>query len=234
MLMINYNVSGSNLIEIKYDGTTISFYYQNKIICVVVAGPYQEMINDYYISCEAPAEINFVGLDNVINSKEIKFYENYSNEIEAGLGCLEPGEYHLYHIGNKDFIKYQNNSSNQCQLITGTPLKVDTVIVCTKSTNELDRKKINSLKESIVNGGNPNIYLYSKNYRGLELDNYFFIIKGNHLLAAYEELHLEPNFLAVVNYQPLKDDYDKVDLKVIDIITSFKEVRDTSYKYFYN
>ncbi|WP_199139919.1 hypothetical protein [Pedobacter sp. ASV12] len=231
--MIIYNIEGNSLIKIRYDGTTISLYFENRLGCIVVAGPHQEVENDYYINCNSNINLALGKLDEVINSKKIKFYENSSTSIADVLASFESGEYYVTHINSSDFIKYQLQSNGECELICGTPLKQETIVVCTKSANDLDRKKVNALKEAILNGATPNVYLYSKQYRGQELYGYYFIVEGNHLLQAYEELNMEPLLLAFVNHQPLKDDYDEIDPNVINIITSFEDIKNTSYKYFY-
>ena len=72
--------------------------------------------------------------------------------------------------------------------------------------------------------------LYFKHYRGLACDNYYFIIDGNHLLKASEELYIKPNLLAIVSFGPDRNQCDEIDNNVVKIITSFEEIRNTSYK----
>ena len=105
------------------------------------------------------------------------------------------------------------------------------IIIYTNSSNSLNREIINNYKTKIINGESPIIFLYSKTYSGAELENIFFIIYGNEILKAYQELNIPPKFISIVNYS--EADYEVSNQNVLKIISSHKQIKETSYKYFY-
>ncbi|WP_314244682.1 hypothetical protein [Empedobacter tilapiae] len=216
-------VIGNRKIEINYDGVTVSLLIEKIIYSILVSGPYQNATNYFYIIHNSN-DFYFNDLEDV----NYELDELSLSKINAFLENFETGKYGIYKLsGNLDIIESVNNNVSHLYL----SYENNRIIIQTNSTSNLNKDKVNIYKNKILSGKSPIIFIYSKPYYGAELEHIFFIIHGNEILKAYRDLNLEPKFIAIVNYTEF--DYDKPNQSVVKIISSYKEIRETSYKYFY-
>jgi hypothetical protein len=221
--MHQLEVIGNNQIEIHYDGTTTCFIINKEIHSILVAGPHQMGHNYFHISQNSNKN-HFSELDHV------KYELDHSSlaQIDTFLKRLETGNYSVFPLTEEvDVIEQQENKVNKLYF----SLESKPMVISTLPLNNMDQEKINEHKEKIRKGVYPIIFLYSKTYFGAELDSLFFVVSGNEALKAYQELEIKPKFIALVNSTEFEYDHSNED--VLSIISSHKEIKDTSYQYFY-
>lgn len=221
--MHQLEIIGNNQIEIHYDGTTVCFIIDKEIHTILVAGPHQMGQNYFHIS-HTSNKNHFNELDNV------KYELDHSSlvQIETFLKRTETGNYYVFQLTEQvNFVEQQENDVSQLHF----SMESNPMIISTQPLNSLNQEKINEYKEKIGKGESPIVFLYSKTYFGDELDTIFFIVSENEALKAYQELDIKPKFIALVNYTDRE--YDQSNQEVLKIISSYKEIKDTSYQYFY-
>ncbi|MCS4303296.1 hypothetical protein [Chryseobacterium sp. BIGb0232] len=221
--MHQLEVTGNHQVEIHYDGTTVCFIINKEIHSIVVAGPYQTAQNYFHINCTYNNN-HFNELDDV------RYELDHSSlaKIEAFLKRFESGNYSVFPFTRQvNFVQPQENNVSRLHF----SMESNSMVISTQPLNSMNRNKINEYKEKINKGESPIVFLYSKTYSGLELEEVFFIVSGNEVLKAYQELEINPKLIALVNSTDYE--YDSSNQEVLNIISSHKEIRDTSYLYFY-
>lgn len=221
--MHQLEIIGNNQIEIQYDGTTSCLIINKEIHAILVAGPHQIGQNRFHINCTSNNN-HFNELDDV----QYELDHSSLVKIETFLKRFETGNYSVFPLtGPVNLVQQKENNVSQLYF----SMESNPMIIATQPLNSMDRNKINEYKEKIDQGESPIVFLYSKTYSGLELDKVFFIVSGNEVLKAYQELDMKPKLIALVNSTDYE--YDPSDQEVLNIISSHKEIRDTSYQYFY-
>jgi hypothetical protein len=221
--MQEFEVIGSNQIKINYDGTTVSLLINKNVHTILVNGPYQVAENFFYINFKS----NIFFLKD-LEDIDYELDELSLSKINTFLENFETGKYCVYKFsGNSDIIESVNN--NLCNLYISH--ENNRIIIQTNPISNLNKDKINFYKEKIIKGESPIIFLYSKTYSGAELEHIFFVIQGNEILKAYQDLNVEPKFIAMVNVS--QTEYENLNQAILKIISSHKEIKETSFKYFY-
>ncbi|MEJ5105059.1 hypothetical protein [Chryseobacterium sp. MYb328] len=220
--MHQLEVTGNHQVEIHYDGTTVCFIINKEIHSIVVAGPYQTAQNSFHINC------TYNNHFNELNDVRYELDHTSLAKIEIFLKRFETGNYSVFPFTRQvNFVQPQENNVSQLHF----SMESNPMVISTQPLNSMDRNKINEYKEKINKGESPIVFLYSKTYSGLELEEVFFIVSGNEVLKAYQELDINPKLIALVNSTDYE--YDSSNQEVLNIISSHKEIRDTSYLYFY-
>lgn len=221
--MHKFDVIGNNQIEINYDGTTIGFIINKEIHTILVSGPHQDAQNYFHI-IQKSNKNDFDELANI----QYELDDFSLTQLEVFLKRIETGSYYVFQLMEPmNFVEQKENQASQLYF----SMESSSLIVSTNSLNNIDQEKTNEHKENILKGEFPIVFLYSKTYSDAELDQVFFVISGNEALKAYQELGMKPRFIAIVNHT--ENDYDHSNEEILRIISSHKEIKDTSYQYFY-
>ncbi|NOQ74149.1 MAG: hypothetical protein GQ574_19230 [Crocinitomix sp.] len=224
-----YNTNGNSELSMFYDGDSSWLKISGSLIAINVRGPHQNFPNSYLVKCNFKSNrVNEIlkKLDFEFTSS-INFFENNAEKFERLLSFFEPGQYYIatpvYNIfGLNCFVE------EEFKLIIGNFETGLAPFLCVRDKLDLDIDVIESYKQNILNGINPIIISYRKDYGSETGDSY--IIDGHHKLIAYHELKIEPKIWEIVK---LHDEvYDETDQELCKFL-NHKEIKDTSLKYFY-
>lgn len=233
---IIYQVEGSGLVSIKYDGTTEALIIANKVIGLNVAGPHQNFENSYYVKVSTDNNV----VSDILHSMQFDFFSKWnwyffrehSPIIAELLKNFESGEYYLE---TKEF-DYRNVNFTTADIkynFVSGGWNSEAFLLSTKNADELDRDKVSYYRHRIEIGEKPLIFALRKDYGSEVLSE--FVIDGHHKLKAYIELGISPIVCVIINISGIGavNIYEEIDRNVIDLMKEYKEIRETSYTYFY-